>query len=493
LKNKNNLFSIFLFVISIIMLVFIAFTQNEIHITSEKMNEIYMGDTYEKLEQLNKTQTVLTLNRYTNLVTAVILLIFSIIIYKKDKINTENLKKATKDNLTGLNNRHYFSYIEKNIDLHKYVIVLCDIDFFKRINDIYTHDAGDEVLKQISKKLEDNLRENNDFIIRWGGEEFLLLLKKDKLQDEKIIDIIERIREDIASTRITLPNKEIVNLTMSFGLNLRPYENKNFEDAINLSDELLYKAKNSGRNRVESSHYDDNTTTVLSISKIRDILESNDVHLNYYPVVSKNNKILFHESYVKLKYNNKIINPSEFMHIISGSTVYSEFIKKIIGLNIKAIEDEKLNVAVNIEISDLKNDSIYEFIVDILNKKTIPKLYISISNKFNTQINVSKDILLNDRISFLRKMNVEFILNGMLDDFNILKIANNYKIEFLKIDSKKLIKEENFIMNNLIQTLNQLKKENNSEVILSFVTDKKELELFKNLKWEYSQGSYLNK
>ena len=123
---------------------------------------------------------------------------------------------------------------------------MCDIDLFNSVNDSYGHKAGDEVLKQIADTIKGVLRKS-DLTIRYGGEEFLVLLTdQEKLTTVKVA---EKIRKSVESKLFDIGEKGI-HITISIGVALYPEHSYNFEEVVKMADSALYKAKQSGRNRV---------------------------------------------------------------------------------------------------------------------------------------------------------------------------------------------------------------------------------------------------
>jgi len=159
------------------------------------------------------------------------------------------------DYLTRLYNRTYLRDIQQKIDLFEVSVIMVDIDFFKKINDTYGHPVGDETLKSVAKRLLLATRPN-DIVIRYGGEEFLVILKHNPGQSgcEKnyndIIKIAERIRETIKNKPIRV-DKLNINITVSVGVDPFTCRRNSLLESIEIADEMLYKAKNNGRDRVE--------------------------------------------------------------------------------------------------------------------------------------------------------------------------------------------------------------------------------------------------
>lgn len=154
-----------------------------------------------------------------------------------NRVHIENLLKAEATNA-------------KNMD--KYLsFCIFDIDDFKRINDTYGHCAGDEALKIISQNISKNIR-GNDKIGRWGGEEFCLIFPNTTLQTSHVV--VERIRSIIQDLKF--PYNE--GLTCSFGLSSVKYSDFDEEKFIRFTDNLMYLAKNSGKNKIYSEVYQEN-------------------------------------------------------------------------------------------------------------------------------------------------------------------------------------------------------------------------------------------
>ena len=120
-----------------------------------------------------------------------------------------------------------------------------DIDFFKKVNDTYGHDVGDEVLKAVAKTMVDN-SSSDTFLARWGGEEFLIVYPNCNGDDAYVA--LEKLRRIIQKNEIKV-NDIIINLTMTFGLAEFSY-NRDQETTVKEADEKLYIGKSNGRNQV---------------------------------------------------------------------------------------------------------------------------------------------------------------------------------------------------------------------------------------------------
>ncbi len=160
-------------------------------------------------------------------------------------------EQSIRDSLTNLYNHRFIMELlgqEIRKTLQNKValcLMMLDIDYFKRVNDNYGHQAGDRVLSAVSKLIQLNIRDN-DYAGRYGGEEFMVLLPESRLMEA--YDIAEKIRESIQNYSFTKKN---LNVTISIGLT--EYHSEDIKTFVNRADTLLYRAKENGRNRTEIS------------------------------------------------------------------------------------------------------------------------------------------------------------------------------------------------------------------------------------------------
>ncbi|MBC2582408.1 diguanylate cyclase [Clostridium sp. DJ247] len=162
-------------------------------------------------------------------------------------------EEATKDYLTGLKNVRSFDTsfnellckVKENNESISLLSV--DIDFFKKINDTYGHTSGDAVLKQLSNIISKSVRDF-DVVARVGGEEFSVILRD--CEKTHSFDIAERIRRKVETYKFQLPSGKQINLTVSIGVAVYPGTIADLNLLREKSDEKLYEAKRSGRNKV---------------------------------------------------------------------------------------------------------------------------------------------------------------------------------------------------------------------------------------------------
>ncbi|MBP3491550.1 diguanylate cyclase [bacterium] len=162
-------------------------------------------------------------------------------------------KLATIDGLTELYNHRYFQdTLRKQIDIARrynqaFSLIIIDIDFFKKFNDTYGHQAGDAVLRQVAKILKNNSRAT-DYVCRYGGEEMTIILPNTSAEDA--LFNANRICKAVAETPFHLTPVDKVNVTISLGVSTFPDNAQTPQDLIEWADKGLYYAKEHGRNQV---------------------------------------------------------------------------------------------------------------------------------------------------------------------------------------------------------------------------------------------------
>lgn len=168
-----------------------------------------------------------------------------------NQMNLRNL--ALTDGLTGLLNRRAgMTAIETQmarIKRHQEMcgcVVMCDIDYFKKINDNYGHVAGDIVLKEVATRMSESLRPF-DTVCRYGGEEFLIFCEAD---GSEIHQILDRIMDVVSSESVQIDNGDQLDVTLSMGCHVNDSEEEHsLSSQLKQADALLYQAKGNGRNQ----------------------------------------------------------------------------------------------------------------------------------------------------------------------------------------------------------------------------------------------------
>ena len=174
----------------------------------------------------------------------------------------ENRKLSATDDLTRVASRRFFSkHFPREMErAARYgrglSLVLCDIDFFKKLNDTLGHAGGDQILRQFGARLQQNLRRGVDWVARIGGEEFAVVLPETSYEDG--LGVARKLRTAIAKTPFTCDRKS-VPVTASFGLcgldRVPAGERQLAQRILKIADAALYRSKHGGRNRVTATMF----------------------------------------------------------------------------------------------------------------------------------------------------------------------------------------------------------------------------------------------
>ena len=192
--------------------------------------------------------------RYANITACFAFLGYLAYFYRKTVAEAERRLRimATTDSLTGLYNRRHiigiaeYEKMRRKRSQRPLSFIVADIDNFKSVNDRYGHEIGDRTLTMVSRQVRSVLREQ-DSVVRWGGEEFLMLLPDKGI--EIATAVAERIKETIAAKPVRQGENELT-ITITLGVG-ECRENENIDACIARADQALYRGKRAGKKRVE--------------------------------------------------------------------------------------------------------------------------------------------------------------------------------------------------------------------------------------------------
>lgn len=213
------------------------------------------------------------------------------------------------DQLTGAHNRHFLKrFMPQELAKlkrdhasntnEKVGFMMVDIDLFKKVNDTYGHDAGDKVLVQFTKVLNEICRES-DWLVRWGGEEFVIVARGQSI--EGLEQLAERIRSEVELSSFDVGSQKTIKCSCSIGITNFPFLRNSFEtltweQTLNFADLALYLAKNNGRNTwvsiIENTNTDNSELIKMKnfydnvMNNLVDLIEQNKV-LYHTPIIDK--------------------------------------------------------------------------------------------------------------------------------------------------------------------------------------------------------------
>jgi len=470
----------------------IGFTYLKPIIQNNKVKAIlaidYSAKTIKEIKEIINTTKILIEGI---LVTSFVFL--NIIIYGAIK-NIYLRKKAYIDNLTKTYNRNYLEDMASLLNPASYHVALIDLDDFKKINDTYGHDVGDLVLKKIAETIKSSVRKDEDIVIRYGGEEFLVLIKAGRKDKKASINAAERLLRDIRNRKIDI-NGEEISVTASIGLNIYTERSHSIYDAIKKSDIALYQAKANGKNRIEIySEKRADQSGYITIGEIQRFLEEKRFICHYQPIVDLHtNKTSHFEALVRfIDEDGNIIYPNKFIPVIENTFLYSRLTKSVIEYNRNILKKHKdLKISINLSPSDLFTDAIIKLLEEVaVQDKLSDRLILEIiENESITSYEKMQNALLRLK-SFGYKIGIDDFGSGYSNFIYLITLD----VDFLKIDAniiKSIHKDR--ISYIVTETINNFCKKTDIKTIAEYVENEDIYRMVKSLGIDYGQGYYFSR
>ncbi len=400
-------------------------------------------------------------------------------------------KKSFIDPLTGMFNRQYLYELLSRYPVDKFHVLLMDLDHFKQVNDIYGHDAGDIVLSTVAQRIRSVIRKQ-DILIRFGGEEFILLIPAKDINIS--MDLAQRIRKHIKASPISLEKCEL-NVTISMGLNPLPGESKDFDGAMKIADEGLYKAKQMGRDRVEI--YDPNVTSkeehgLESLCTIKDALELEHLFCMYQPIFNVHTlEVHSYELLIRMRdEENNIIEPEKFLPVIFNTQVYVHVTKRVIDFAVSTLREKEIDLNINLDVQDLFNGEILDYLLETFENE--PQM----AQKLTIEIYENKELLEYELaaryIKKVQDIGIKIALNNFGKGLVNIDHLLNIEVNCLKLDASLIHNiHQNEKAQKIVASIQNLADTMNIESIAEHVETKEELEMVKHLGVTYAQGYLL--
>ena len=396
-----------------------------------------------------------------------------------------NKYKIYRNPKTNTYNRIYMTDNYDKIDFKNHYVALADIDFFKRVNNLYGQENGDKVIISVIKMMASFL-EKSDIFIQYSGEEFLILFSKENRTEEQIRDLLERIRIAVERAKFTI-DKEKFSLTISIGVLLHTEVEKSLQEVIHKADTALYECKHSGRNGI--SYFDISQTKKLYREKLKEMIESDKLVCYYQPIRDLVTKELHHyEALLRIEDGDNIIFPDKILPDLEDSYLYTYLTKRVIEYNIKKLrEDEKIQISINLSADDLINDSILAILAQ--NADLSDRLYIEILE--NKSIDYNKVEL---SLQKLKLFGYKICIDDFGSGYSNLNHLLNLTIDYLKIDGSIITEiHHDKKAYSLVKTFALFCQQNNIEVIAEFIDNQEVVDILKSFGVKYGQGWYFSK
>ena len=418
----------------------------------------------------------------------------------------EKLKKLAQiDSLTGLPNRSVFND-RLNHAIHKAMrsdgrlaIFFMDLDHFKHINDSLGHKAGDQLLMEVAKRLQDCVRQE-DTVARLGGDEFTVILE-DILSVQFVAKVAEKVMSSILKP-YKLDSTE-VTISASVGVSLYPADGRNADSLIRNADAAMYHAKNSGRNNFQFYSSEMNAQAMHRLAmetELRKAIEQESFALNFQPQVDINTRQLLGAEVLLRWHSDKWgdVPPTEFIPILEdtgligvvGEMVIKEGCRAYMKLKEKLRSDFK--IAINLSGRQFHGTPLSVFVKNTLEAESM--------SADNLELEITESILMKDTelairtLSELTKLGVTLAIDDFGTGYSSLSYLKKFPLNVLKID-KSFVNDVTRDPDDaaIIDAILAMSHHLQLDVVAEGIETKEQLEFLQKHHCQRGQGFYFSK
>ncbi len=354
------------------------------------------------------------------------------------------------DELTGLLNRRALQKSLPSVlrkarrSTDRVAVITIDLDGFKAVNDSYGHAAGDVLLCNVAKRIEDSLDENCH-IYRTGGDEFILIVRG--LSEESIQKTVDFVgKQTLGNIQLPVPLEgKDVHVAASLGVAIYPEHATTSTELLRRSDLAMYSAKQKGKSQIVWFDPDlDNDMDYLFKMKaeVQRAIENDELFLEYQPQIdAQNNKILAFEALVRWDHPKKgLLSPFEFISNIEkhglmplvGNFVLETACEFASTWQPNGDEDSAPRISINISPSQLISDNFSQHLIE-----TLARVNLSPSR---VELEITEDAIINNIdealavITPLEKMGIHFSIDDFGTGQTSLRYLNKFPVSTMKMD-----------------------------------------------------------
>jgi len=424
---------------------------------------------------------------------------------KKDQQKLLNL--ARYDQVTQLPNRSmYWDFLSKSIATadrtnNNIAILLLDLDNFKQINDSLGHDAGDELLIQMAKKLSHCVREA-DIVARVGGDEFAILLLNPR-DTQVAANVAQKVLADIAQTFHIFSND--VSVRASIGIAIYPDDGTTATQLTKAADTAMYHAKSSGRNTFKyfsRAMHERIQHDMKMTQELHKALDGQQMSVHFQPQLQvNNNQLVGFEALIRWHHPKMgQVSPAEFIPVAETNGLITEIgdwclmqaLQQTKNWNEKLVNGNRVNIAVNVSSLQFKQNKFAEHIINIVTSSGLPPELLELEIT-ETAIMENPQQTIED-LHKLRAAGIRISMDDFGTGYSSLAQLKQLPIDVLKID-KSFIDEinQNDSGNAIVKSIIDLAHSLNISVVAEGVETQDQFTFLQKSDCDVVQGYYFSK
>lgn len=408
------------------------------------------------------------------------------------------------DAVTGLPNRVLFlDRVQRCVDqLHRkpnrlFAVMFADLDNFKLVNDGLGHEAGDELLTAVARRLEKTIRSAESVVARIGGDEFAILLEYIS-EPEDAFRVAERVLREF-STPFQLKEREVY-VTMSMGISLSSSDFQSTEDLLHKADTAMYQAKEQGKScyRIFDPEMQERVSTRLKMeSDLRRAIERKELYLNFQPIVSiTSGKVVGFETLTRWQHPEiGLIPPSKFVPIAEDTGlivpidywVIKEACHQLKEWQERSPEFEDIFISLNVSRRQILHSDLVADIRNIISETRV--------NPRQLHLEITESTVMHDAeagaqvLARLQTLGICIAIDDFGTGYSSLACLHRLPLDTLKIDQSFVAKLTDGPENRaIIRTILRLAESLNLEVVAEGIETSEQNDLLKVMGCQRGQG-----
>ncbi len=426
---------------------------------------------------------------------------------KESRLFRQLSYQASHDSLTGLINRREFeNRLAESLEAlrrdagQSHALLYLDLDQFKVVNDTFGHIAGDELLRQISETVQQQIR-SSDIFARLGGDEFGVLLAR--CTEKQATDVAEAIRNAVEGYRFAW-QEAFAAVRVSIGVVMVTADVEDVATLMSSADVACYSAKDQGRNQVHFYRASDASVRheeMKWVSRITSAVEDERLELFYQPIIGINDRDGRLRGHYELLLRMRdesgaIVSPDQFIPAAERYNLMSTLDRWVIHKALSELADRsgeteaRYTLAINLSGTSLSEDRFLEFVVDELTRQHLPNGAICFEITETAAIsNLARVVHF---MQALKRLGCKFSLDDFGSGLSSFTYLKNLPVDYLKIDGQFVSNVvDDSVDESMVRAISEVGHAMGIETIAERVETKQVLDKLGALGIEFAQGYYI--